>query len=564
MKNFLFTFLGLFLLLPSAEANNDKDINSKIKNVTIYLNGAQVSRKGKVVLKKGVNTLYFNNVSPYVNQKTIQVQGLGDYIILDSKKGIKYPKPEENKAIPNKITQRIIKMRDSVQDLDFENRSISVKIQNLGTEKNLLLKNNVFNKDTLPTVKASLSYLRQQLSDLNDLDQQYRRRQTEISELRTKINRRISDLNNYNKNNVKPKESPVNQIIVTVQAKREMTGSMTVTYFVSNASWSPSYDIRVKDINTPVDLTMKATVYQNTGEDWKNVKLTLSTNNPYKNKVKPELSTWFINYYNPNIGYYQDAKKTTTRLNEVSLNSVRVASADMATESLSTNSYYKDQEKLPSAVRSTKYTVKSQTMANVEYKIDLNYTIKADNQAHLVAVNQQSIKANYNHYLVPKYDKESYLVAELVDWEDLDLLPSKANLYYGGSYIGETRINPTANDTLYISLGNDRNVRIKRTKDAEKSRDKVFSNRKTTTVSYDLIVKNMSTRKYNIIVEDHIPVSQDKTIVVSVENKSRAKLNEKTGMMVWKFTLNSKQTKELNYTYKVEYDNNKPLDLSKL
>ena len=74
----------------------------------------------------------------------------------------------------------------------------------------------------------------------------------------------------------------------------------------------------------------------------------------------------------------------------------------------------------------------------------------------------------------------------------------------------------------------------------------------------------MSTRKYNIIVEDHIPVSQDKTIVVSVENKSRAKLNEKTGMMVWKFTLNSKQTKELNYTYKVEYDNNKPLDLSKL
>ncbi|MDG1176240.1 MAG: mucoidy inhibitor MuiA family protein [Flavobacteriales bacterium] len=564
MKNFLFTFLGLFLLLPSAEANNDKDINSKIKNVTIYLNGAQVSRKGKVVLKKGVNTLYFNNVSPYVNQKTIQVQGLGDYIILDSKKGIKYPKPEENKAIPNKITQRIIKMRDSVQDLDFENRSISVKIQNLDTEKNLLLKNNVFNKDTLPTVKASLSYLRQQLSDLNDLDQQYRRRQTEISELRTKINRRISDLNNYNKNNVKPKESPVNQIIVTVQAKREMTGSMTVTYFVSNASWSPSYDIRVKDINTPVDLTMKATVYQNTGEDWKNVKLTLSTNNPYKNKVKPELSTWFINYYNPNIGYYQDAKKTTTRLNEVSLNSVRVASADMATESLSTNSYYKDKEKLPSAVRSTKYTVKSQTMANVEYKIDLNYTIKADNQAHLVAVNQQSIKANYNHYLVPKYDKESYLVAELVDWEDLDLLPSKANLYYGGSYIGETRINPTANDTLYISLGNDRNVRIKRTKDAEKSRDKVFSNRKTTTVSYDLIVKNMSTRKYNIIVEDHIPVSQDKTIVVSVENKSRAKLNEKTGMMVWKFTLNSKQTKELNYTYKVEYDNNKPLDLSKL
>jgi uncharacterized protein (TIGR02231 family) len=155
------------------------------------------------------------------------------------------------------------------------------------------------------------------------------------------------------------------------------------------------------------------------------------------------------------------------------------------------------------------------------------------------------------------------LVAQLLDWEDLDLLPSKANLFYEGSYIGETRINPTANDTLYISLGNDRNVRIKRTKDKEKSREKVFSNRKKTTISYDLFVKNMSTRTYNIIVEDHIPVSRDKSIVVSLESKSRAKFNEKTGMMKWEFDLKAKENKKLNYTYKVEYDTDKSLDLSK-
>jgi hypothetical protein len=106
-------------------------------------------------------------------------------------------------------------------------------------------------------------------------------------------------------------------------------------------------------------------------------------------------------------------------------------------------------------------------------------------------------------------------------------------------------------------------VRIKRTKDKEKSRDKVFSNRKNTTISYDLFVKNMSTRNYNIIVEDHIPVSRDKSIVVSLESKSKAQFNEKTGMMKWEFDLKAKRNKKLNYTYKVEYDNNKSLDLSK-
>ena len=142
-------------------------------------------------------------------------------------------------------------------------------------------------------------------------------------------------------------------------------------------------------------------------------------------------------------------------------------------------------------------------------------------------------------------------------------MPSKTNLFYEGSYIVETRINQTDNDTLYISLGNDRNVKIKRTKDKEKSREKVFSNRKNTTISYDLFVKSMSSRTYNIIVENHIPVSRDKSIEVALESKSRASLNKKTRMMKWEFDLKAKENKKLNYTYKVEYDNEKSLDLSK-
>ncbi|MEN8811094.1 MAG: DUF4139 domain-containing protein, partial [Flavobacteriales bacterium] len=367
---------------------------------------------------------------------------------------------------------------------------------------------------------------------------------------------------NFQDNNkLKDTRKPIHQIEVTVKANKALAGTMTVSYFVSNASWSPSYDIRVKNSSSPVELTMKGTVYQNTGESWDNVKLTLSTNNPYKNKIKPELSVWYINYYNPNIGYYKDANVTPRRQDATKR---MVESLSLKEVALNENTDEYNDNYAPAAVRSTDYTVKTQTMANVEYKIDLRYSISADNKAHLVAVNQQEIAANYIHYLVPKYDKESYLVAQLTDWEELDLLPSKANLYYEGSYIGESRINPTANDTLYISLGNDRNIRIKRTKDKEKSREKVFSNRKETTVSYDLLVKNMSSSEYQIIVEDHLPVSQNKSIVVTVENKSRAHFNEKTGMMEWKFDLKPKGNKKLNYTYKVEYDNDKPLDLSRL
>ncbi len=561
MKNILISILLVASTSVVLGAKIEKKIPSKINSVTVYLNGAQVQRKGRVSLKKGINKLIFQDVSPFLNPKTIQVSGLGDYIILDSKKTIQYPEPIERKEIPSKITFQIKKMKDSIKILNFERTNVSAKLNHLNTERKYILANKIYYKDTLPVLKESLAYLRKQLFEITELEHDLKVKNDQIQQQIIAINKRLKELNNYQNNN-KPIDNrkPIHQIEVMVQAKKELSGSMTISYFVSNASWSPSYDIRVKNSNSPVELTMKGTVYQNTGESWENVKLTLSTNNPYKNKIKPELSVWYINYYNPNIGYYKDAKVTPKRLNEAKKSIQTLSYAEVATESAD----YQMDNYAPAAVRSTNYTVKTQTMANVEYRIDLRYSIESDNKAHLVAVNQQEISANYIHYLVPKYDKESYLVAQLVDWEELDLLPSKANLYYEGSYIGETRINPTANDTLYISLGNDRNVRIKRTKDKEKSREKVFSNRKSTTVSYDLFVKNMSTSTYQIIVEDHMPVSQNKSIVVTIENKSRANFNEKTGMMEWKFDLKPKGNKKLNYTYKVEYDNDKPLDLSKL
>ena len=91
MKKLLLSITTIALITPSFSANFESDVKSKIKNVTVYLSGAQVARKGYVTFKKGVNTFVFDGVSPYVNQNTIQVSGAGDYIILDSKKTIKYP-----------------------------------------------------------------------------------------------------------------------------------------------------------------------------------------------------------------------------------------------------------------------------------------------------------------------------------------------------------------------------------------------------------------------------------------------------------------------------------------
>jgi uncharacterized protein (TIGR02231 family) len=559
MKKLGIFILGVALCTNSYSAERELEVDSKIDGVTVYLSGAQVSRKGYVKLKKGINKLRFNNVSPYVNANTIQVKGAGYYTILDVKKDIEYPKQEVvDNTIPKSILLKIDKTQDSIFNLNYSIEDLNNKMTYLATEKNLLLKNNVFTNDSLPIVEQSLAYLRKQLFDINAENMSFKKKRDEIQLHINDINARLQELKNFKNNNRPVKtNAPIHYVEVTVQAEQEGNGNMAINYMVNNAGWSPMYDIRVEDITKPVELTMKANVYQNSGEEWNDVNLTLSTNDPFKSKIKPELSVWYLNYYNPNYGNRE-------RVDDQVLSEISIASKAMADEMAEDSYKGRASAPMPTALSSVNYSVQKEMMANVEYKISLSYTVKSDNKAHMVAVSKQSIKSEFYHYLVPKYDNESYLVAKLVDWEELNLLPSKANIFYEGTYVGETRINPTANDTLNISLGNDRSLMVKRNKNKDKTKEKVFTNQKEQTVSYDLIVKNASLKELNVIIEDHIPVATNESIKVKVENKSGANYDEPKGMLTWDFKLKAKGTKEYSYTYTVKYDKTKNIDLSTL
>ena len=92
---------------------------------------------------------------------------------------------------------------------------------------------------------------------------------------------------------------PVHEAWVTVSADEPVTGTVELSYMVSNAGWTPSYDLRSAGTSQPVALTYKANVFQGTGEDWNDVLLKLSTGNPNRSSIKPELPVWYLNYFYP-------------------------------------------------------------------------------------------------------------------------------------------------------------------------------------------------------------------------------------------------------------------------
>ncbi|MFH2094050.1 MAG: DUF4139 domain-containing protein, partial [Bacteroidota bacterium] len=212
------------------------------------------------------------------------------------------------------------------------------------------------------------------------------------------------------------------------------------------------------------------------------------------------------------------------------------------------------------ATSSAQYAQVNQTMTNVEYEIDLPYNIPSDGLPHMVAVQDKELKAEYFHYLVPRLDKEAYLIARVTEWSTLDLLPASANIYFEGTYVGETSINTgIMSDTLELALGKDRGVIIERKKLTDENRNELIGSNVVKTVSYELKIKNNKIAISNLIIEDQIPMASTGEIKIQKLEVAGAEFNETTGLLTWRAKVGSKQVKTINFSYSIEYDKNKQL-----
>lgn len=548
MKKLLALTLLISLINASFGANKTK-VNSKIKNVTVFLNGAQVFRKANFNIKKGVHDIVFDSISSNINANSIQVKGKGDYIILDTK--YKYYQPTSSSTppiIPTNILALMKKITDSLDFVAFDLEEVKFKKEVLELEKQFLVSNKSMKSDSLALLIDAMSFLRAKYNDINATLIGVKKKEYHLNKTKTALQTRLNKINadNAKKYIAKP-TYPRYQIVVTVSSETNTPGVINVNYLVNGASWSPKYDIRATGINEPVELTYKANVYQNSGENWTNVKLKLSTNNPNKSKVKPVLPVWYLNYY-------------TNYRNDKSLRSVTI-NGNVNKKYKETADQYEDmEESLAPAQTSAFYATMNENLTNIEFDLSIPYTIPSDGQKHLVAIKNEKLAAKYQYYMVPKLDKDAFLVADIRGFEDLSLLPAQANVYFEGTFIGNTMLNPDVmGDSLAVTLGRDERISIRRKLIKEEKKEKFLGDKQMKYFTYELDIKNHRANNVDIIIEDQIPVPNNEAIEVNLLSSNKATYVKKTGMLSWKFNLFAKQNKKINFKYSVQHEKNKPL-----
>ena len=217
---------------------------------------------------------------------------------------------------------------------------------------------------------------------------------------------------------------------------------------------------------------------------------------------------------------------------------------------------------LAPAQSAANYSQLIETMTNVEFDIKLAYDIPSDGGSHVVSVKTDELPASYVHYLVPKIEKEAFLIARVTGWENLNLLPGPANLFYEGTYVGQTVLNPSViNDTLTLALGRDNGITVTRTRLPEKEKSKLIGTEVTKTIAWELRMKSNKSKAIKLIIEDQVPVSNNKDIRVEVKDTGKAELNATTGLLKWEISLEPKAMKELKFAYEVTHNKDMPLSM---
>ncbi|MVO10204.1 mucoidy inhibitor MuiA family protein [Flavobacterium sp. TP390] len=536
------------LLLTSVPIWAQKPIftTAKVNAATVYVNSAELSQSTTVTLPKGNSEIVIKNVADYVNESTVQINAPKNITVLS----VQFTKNYISEYEIDESNPVIKKVRDSIDLVTKEMSKVANQRTSYSKTIELLDKN-----QQISGGNAALS-----VTELMKLVDYYTSKRTELSNLvntysekENKLREQLATLNSKLEiNTQKEEKTSKGKLILQVMNDLAGTVDLDINYLTQGASWYPFYDLRAENISSPIDMLYKGQVTQNTGIDWKKVKLTLSSGNPNQSNVAPLLRAWFLHFGRLDYGYNDDYKENTYQ--------TRVAAEVAEKDRLAKEVSEKRSMKLEKSSISN-YTTISENQLNVSFDIDIPYDILSNGKAHSVALKEIQLPASYKYYAVPKLEKEAFLLAELSDYSKFNLLPGEANIIFEGTYVGKTFINANAtSDTLNLSMGRDKKISIKREKVVDKSGTKFLSSYKEQVFTYDLIVRNNKKEAINMILKDQYPISTDKEITIELLEKDKASANEETGILTWKIDLKPNETKKFRISYKVKYPKDKIID----
>ena len=274
------------LMLVMAANGDNKKVTPSIKHVTVFTNGAQVERSLSVNLLAGEQVITFTGLSPYTDVKSMQIKARGKLTVL----GVNY------RTIHPDSLQRVKQLREAkklVKSTDEKERELKAQLEVVNAQLEMVKTNSSIGNRTTVTPLANIkelnNYYAQETLELKKkaiaIDQELEK----LAEIREKQEKTVDSI-------ARIKLKTMTEADLTLQVAQAGKVEFDLTYYVRNAGWYPTYDLRSEGLGLPLQLSYKANMFQNTKEEWNNIPVTLSSANPSRSNIAPELRTYWIDY----------------------------------------------------------------------------------------------------------------------------------------------------------------------------------------------------------------------------------------------------------------------------
>lgn len=616
-KKLLVLLLGLCAASAVPVWGQNK-VKSAAEKVTLFIDGAQVTRSRQVNIPAGNSVLVFTGLSSYLDDRSLQVAARGNFTITAVNRRFNYTDSLERSNRQKTLEKRI----DEVLQQQKQQKAL---LEVINAENEMLKVNCSVGNRKVATPLADIKALNEYYASRM---QEIKRRILRTEELIDTLNRReklyFAELSQLNSQ----QQAPMSEVEVHIDAPTAGKGLFTLTYYVQNAGWYPSYDIRSDGLSKPVEIVYKANVFQNTGEEWPKVALSLSSSNPTTGSIAPELQTWWLDFgstpplydltpanntvtgtvYDKNnkplagvivkvagstIGASTDARgrfsiTVPDDAKDLQFDFAGYQTLTMLIDDSPLQVHMIEDEQTsdqPAFLRAAKYTTtvefssfdeaaeevetskapqveRTQTLLGYEFAISQPYTIASDGKVLTVEIGRYDLPARYTYHATPKIDKDAFLVAETTDWEPLNLMEGEANIYFENTFVGKSILSPReTGDTLRFSMGRDRGIRIERTRENDYSKGRTLGSNRTQTVGWKIALRNTRTEPVTLVLTDQLPVSRNSSITVTEEKLDGGTLDPNSGVVTWHLELKPGAQRDLRLRYAVKYPKNQELQI---
>ncbi len=508
--------LLFFISIISVSAQSVLETNATLMDATIYGRGASLHHTAKqLAIPSGNSELVINQIAQNVDPQSIRVTSESNQITILS---VSFERDYLVKG-ENQSSQYVdLKKRHDEAKAILDDKTNARK----GEESTLALleENRKFggqNGVSPASMAAMIKFYREEYKVLANNIMKLKEKEQEQQKIVDKLKRQMQEAGGSGQN--------AGQLVVRLNSSQPVKTNLDINYFTDNVSWTPFYEIRVDNLNEPVQLVYKANVSQNTGIDWKQIKLAFSSGNPRRNNNAPQLNPWWVGFQK-DMGYGNRLHNKVAGIETESLEEV-VVTSDMA------------------IVRENQLTT--------SFVVNTPYDIYSNQKPQAVQLKQYQLPAKYSYFTAPRLDEAAFLIAKVSDWQKYNLLPGNANLIIDNNFAGSSYINPNSTeDTLTLSLGRDERITTKRERINEEGSTSFFGGSQKRIYTYEISVRNSRKEAVDIDVKEQFPLSTEKDIEIKLLETSNAKVDMDKGELSWNLHLKSGETKKLRVSYSVK------------